>query len=362
MPNRTVDPARRCLPFEEWPTRDREAFQRAIADGSLLTDAGPAARWRQGTRDRVIQSYGRYLGYLAYHGLLDPNAGPSDRITRDLVIDYAQQLHEQCAPVTVHGYILNLERALAVMAPDQDWNWLARLAARLKARARPSRDKRARMAPVEVLYDLGLRLMKTALEDDFPRPKYRATRFRDGLMIMLLISRTIRLRSLAGLVIGRHLVRSRDGYSIVLAPEDTKNGRPYEAPVPEELVPYLDIYLERMRPLLLAGRTSDRLWITADGADMSNSSIYRQLTKVTKRDFGRSVNPHLFRDCGVTSRGIDDPDNILAMATLLGHSDVRTMEKHYNQAKAIDASRQYQGMITAKRQEITNRAGRKKGE
>ena len=142
------DPARRCVPLDEWPAADRQAWPVAIADGSLLADAGPAARWRQGTRDRVVQSYGRFLGYLEYYGILDRNEAPADRVFRDRVIAYGEHLMKQrCAPVTVHGYVLNLERALSVMAPDEDWQWLRRLAARLKARARPTRDKRRKVVP-----------------------------------------------------------------------------------------------------------------------------------------------------------------------------------------------------------------------
>ena len=154
--------ARRCMPLDEWPIADRQAWESAIADGSLLTDAGPAARWRQGTRDRVVQSYGRFLGYLEHHGILDRNVAPADRVFHDRVIAYGEQLMKQCAPVTVHGYVLNLERALSVMAPGDDWRWLAGLAARLQARAHPSRDKRRKVVPAEDLADLGHRLTSSA--------------------------------------------------------------------------------------------------------------------------------------------------------------------------------------------------------
>ncbi len=354
------DPDRRCMPIAEWPAKDRRAWDAALADGGLLKDAGPAARWRQGTRDRVAQSYGRFLGYLKFIGRLDRAAGTEDRVTRDGVIAYARQLQRQCASVTVHGYVLNLERSLAVMAPDDDWAWLRRLAARLKARARPTRDKRRWVVPAEELADLGHRLMESALDPEGLRPVRRAVRFRDGLMIALLIARVLRLRSFTGLAIGQHLVPVKDGYRITLAPDDTKNGRHYEAPVPEWLGPYMDIYLEQMRPVLLGKRCSDRLWITVTGADMSDSYLYHRLRRVTARELGRPINPHLFRDCATTSRAIDDPAHIRAMQPVLGHTTMRTCETHYNQAKAIEASRLHPALIVAKRREIISRTGRRK--
>jgi integrase len=348
------------MPFDEWPATDQLGWKAAIADGSLLADAGPAARWRQGTRDRVVQSYGRFLGYLEHHGILDRNEAPADRVLHDRVIDYGEQLMKQCAPVTVHGYVLNLERALSVMAPDEDWRWLASLAARLQARARPSRDKRRKVVPAEDLADLGHRLMDNAFDLEGLSPARRAVRFRDGLMISLLIARLLRLRSFTSLEIGRHIVPIDDGYQILLAPEDTKNGRPYEAPVPEWLGPYMDIYLEQMRPILLGDRCSDRLWITVTGTDMSDSYLNHRLCKVTKRELGRPVNPHLFRDCAMTSRAIDDPDNVRAMPPVLGHNNMRTSEMHYNQAEAIDACRLHQANIVTKRREITRSGSRRK--
>jgi len=359
MSNNQKDPARRCIALDEWPIADRQAWEAAIADGSLLTDAGPAARWRKGTRDRVVQSNGRYLGYLEYHGILDRNVTPADRVFRDRVIAYGKQLMKQCAPVTVHGYVLHLERALVVMAPDEDWRWLARLAASLKARARPSRNKRRKVVPAEQLADLGVRLMNSALDLESLTPVRRAVRFRDGLMIALLIARPLRLRSFTGLTVGQHIVPADGGYQILLAPEDTKNGRPYEAPVPEWLVPYMDIYLEQMRPILLGDRCSDRLWITVTGASMSDSYLNHRLCKVTKRELGRPVNPHLFRDCATTSRAIDDPDNLRAMQPVLGHSDMRSTDMHYNQSKAIKATRLLQANIATKRSAIARRRRKK---
>jgi len=350
------------MPLDEWPAKDREAWERAVAEGDLLHDAGGAAGWRTGTRDRVIQSYGRYLGHLDYCGILDRDAGPAERVTRERVVAYGEQLRQQCAPVTTHGYILNLERALAVMVPEMDRTWLRDLERRLRARARPSRDKRHRVVPVEELDQLAAHLMESALESPDPRDDHRAVRFRDGLMIAFLTALPLRLRSFTILVIGRHIIAEENGYRIVLAPEDTKNGRPYEAPIPARLAPYVRIYIEQMRPVLLGERASDRLWISINGTEMSESSIRIRLYNVTERELGRPIGPHLFRDCAMTSRAIDDPDNVLAMTPVLGHGSTRTSERHYNQAQAIDAARRYQGHILSKRQGIKRtRRRRKKG-
>jgi hypothetical protein len=58
------------------------------------------------------------------------------------------------------------------------------------------------MVPASELLDLGIGLMD-ACERGATRV-YRATHYRDGLIIALLISCPMRLKNLTGLVIGQH--------------------------------------------------------------------------------------------------------------------------------------------------------------
>ena len=67
--------------------------------------------------------------------------------------------------------------------------------------------------------------------------------------------------------------------------------------------------------------------------------------KATMAAFGRYLSPHLFRDCAATTIAIDDPRHARSIMDILGHSTLATSEKHYNQARSLDASRQYQKII-----------------
>src|SRR3954452_19832435 len=81
-------PARRrlSLPWQEWPQADRAAWERAISPASLLDDEGGlAASWRPGSREAVLRSYGRWLGFLARHGDLDASVEPADRMTPERI-------------------------------------------------------------------------------------------------------------------------------------------------------------------------------------------------------------------------------------------------------------------------------------
>jgi integrase/recombinase XerD len=95
-----------------------------------------------------------------------------------------------------------LLRMLSALEPGRDWGPLARVYNHLR---QTSRDKLSRLVRASDLFELGLHLMDTC--DDGPdRPAYVATRYRDGLLVALLIACPIRIKNLGNLVIGQHLV------------------------------------------------------------------------------------------------------------------------------------------------------------
>lgn len=72
---------------------------------------------------------------------------------------------------------------------------------------------------------------------------------------------------------------------------------------------------------------------------MTEMYVYHRIIKVTKRAFGVAINPHLFRDCAVTTVAIEDPEHIGIAAPILGHSSLKTTERYYIQAASLVASR-----------------------
>ena len=131
-----------------------------------------------------------------------------------------------------------LLRMFMDLQPDRDWTALARVHNRLKQTAAPVRDKLPCMVSASDPLDLGIGLMDTC--DRGQNETYKATRYRDGLNIALLICCPVRLKNLAGLMVGQHLVF--DGQD--------KTGRPYIAAVPQELTPYIERWLQVHRPSL----------------------------------------------------------------------------------------------------------------
>ncbi len=249
-----------------------------------------------------------------------------------------------------------------MLEPERDWAFLQRVYLNLRRTAKPSRDKLSRMVRATQLLGLGIRLM-----DRWERGQNQAckvTRYRDGLLIALLISCPIRVTNLAGLVIGQHLVFDGHDYRLEITAAETKTGRPYVADVPHELTPYIDRWLQVHRPAaqLIApdGREADsverRLWLGHQGRPLSVGAIQRQIALRTEHAFGKSIRPHLFRDCAVTELVDVAPEEIGIAHDLLGHAGLRTTQKHYIQAQGMTAHRRVKDSIAARRRAAARRS------
>ena len=188
-----------------------------------------------------------------------------------------------------------------------------------------------------------------------PQQGHQAPRYRDALLIALLISCPIRLKNLAGLVIGQHLVLDGPDYRLTLTATETKTRRPYVAAVPHELTSYINQWLEVHRVHLNAqsgddihrvhssARAEDQvssagnhLWLDRWGNPMSGRSIQRQIWLRTEQASGKGICPHLFRDISVTELVDCAPEEIGIAPDLLGHADLRTTRKHYIQGEGHD--------------------------
>ena len=216
-----------------------------------------------------------------------------------------------------------------------------------------------------ILLEFGIGLMDTCERGQ--NATYRATRYRDGLLIALLISCPMRLKNLAGLVIGQHVVFDGHGYRLDLTAAETKTGRPYVAAVPHELTPYIDRWLQVYRPAVQSiARADGELagWVLASGSaargnTMSTSAIRSQIESRTRRAFGNGIWPHLFRDCSGTELVDCAAEEIGITPDLLGHADLQTTRRHYIQAQGMTAHRRVQDLIAARRRAAARDSARR---
>jgi integrase len=327
---------------------DRRTWMAALAPGDVLEPGGAAARWRPHSRRNAAQGWGHFLAHLSRTGQLEDNEGPSERATPERLVGYVAALRARGnAPTTILSRLNMLDLFLRAVDPGGDRGLLRRLLVRLRAESEDAgqRDKRGRLQPSHDLLALGRRLMQQAeaRTGDLP-PCRRAVLHRNGLAIALLAARPLRLKNLAALELGRHLVRVGERWRLVIPGAETKTGRPLELPFPEVLVPALERYLAVHRPVLAAqrgqthGTAGAALWLSATGGPLSAGTLAFHVTALTRAAFGRAVSPHLFRDCAATSLAIEDPAHVRIAAQVLGHGSFRTTERHYNLAQGQQAA------------------------
>jgi integrase/recombinase XerD len=340
---RAGEGGRLCLPLTAWPALDQAGWAAATSPGDLLLDAGPAARLKPGSLDTLADGYGRWLGWLAAAGRLDPEAAPAARVTREAVQAYVAALRLVNAPQTVLNRIADLATVLRWLAPEHDGSWLRAIQARLRGRVgtAPQDHKRTRLRSAHELLALGHQLMVRAVTGAALAAGTRARLYRDGLLIALLASRPLRLANLVQLTLGRELVRHGQGWWLEIPGADTKTGAPIALPWPEELVPALECYLASWRPRLArAGCRAGcgALWLGNRGRGVSCQQAYSQITAHTRAAFGRAVNPHLFRDAAATTLALERPEQVRLAAPLLGHRRLATTERFYNLARVTEAA------------------------
>ena len=80
------------------------------------------------------------------------------------------------------------------------------------------------------------------------------------------------------------------------------------------------------------------MWLTEQNRGISPTHAHLRITRHTRAAFGRSVNPHGFRDALATTVAIDSPELIGIVTPLLGHSAPGTAQRHYNLARGMEAA------------------------
>lgn len=355
---RPTAPDRRSLPLPEWPAPDREAWAAAIAEGDLLEGQGPAAHWAAQTRRTNITHYGRWLGFLAWRNELDPDSPPAGRATRERIGAYERHLHLLVAPRSRLALLVGLKVMLQAMAPEQNWRWLQDLCNRIQRTARPVTDKRSRMRPTGEIVRAALQELAACASIDptshAPANLALAVRYRDALMLALLAARPLRVKNFSTLSLDRHLRKIDARWLIAIPAAESKTREAVESFVPDLLLPWLERYLADVRPLFLGAAASPLLWLRRDPRPMGPGFVYGRIARLTRRLFGRALNPHLFRDCAASSLANESPEMARAAAALLGHRHLSTTERFYIQADRIAASRRLNRLLEEVRAECTD--------
>ena len=340
------------LKFDDWPQADKTAWDTLFTKGAFLDDDGPAASWSDGTRRMRRQAYGQWLSFLSRHAPDTFDQKPWKRIRKRLVQQYIAECEERLAPKSTANLLSGLYAVACAMKPKHDWAWLNTASKRWSSKA-----QRHSLSPsLPITAEEVFRWSVNRLEGVEALPelttKRRAIWARQALMIGFLISRPVRRRALLAMQEASHLVALTEGLNVTFSSADMKDRQERAFPLPRALVEPMKRYLEVHRRVLLAGKSSDYLWINQYGDPITPDGFSRELPRITRYGLGVAMRPHVFRHVAATSIAEFDPVHVNIIRDILGHATLEMAEKHYNRASGISAFSAYQDVIDNMRKEL----------
>jgi len=341
----------RSLPISEWPKLDRRAWEEACRADSRLKPGGAASYLAPVSRDDFARRYGAFLGFLQRERQLAHDAAAAAQVTLPNVDAYITDLKSRVRSVTIWNCIYKLRRAAQLLAPTAEFSCLADIEKDLALEMQP-RLKFERLVLSERLVEAGMTLIVEA-EKFAANELARARGVRNGLMIALLALCPIRLKNFAALQIGYTFKEINGTWWIALPAQLTKSRRPDERRVPTVLDGSIELYLTRLRPLLVGSRLpSDALWISSStGQRMTTKNLASLISKITLETIGVDVSPHLFRTAAASTAAAYANSTPHLASALLNHTDPRMTEEHYNRATAMTAATEYAKLVAEFRSE-----------
>ena len=336
--------SRKQLPIDAWPAADQRAWEVLFRDGDIFDGRGAGWHWSEATRRTNLKHYARWLGWLKTQGALDDVDDPTERVTPQRVIAYARDLIDEVAAKTADSYLRDLKVVVKTLRPENEWRWLMDLTNRVKAWARPSRDRSPQILRADDVFRRVLAELDQLSGGGFATRREQLA-YRDALLVAVLLCGAPRLRNLAMIRVGIHLIKTGPEWHLKFAGRETKNKDPLHLVLPMALTQHIGLYLEHVRPQIPGARGADHLWPACKGKPMAHHTIYDRVCRTTRRLLGIAINPHTFRAIDATLLAESSPADALRARPLLGHRSQATTERYYVKAKQIQASRKVANAI-----------------
>ena len=151
---------------------------------------------------------------------------------------------------------------------------------------------------------------------------------RDKAMLETLYASGLRVSELVSLKLGQ--VSQDMGVVRVMG----KGSKERLVPLGEEALVWIRRYLKEARPELLAGRSSDDLFVTARAAAMTRQMFWHLLRRhALKAGLKKPISPHTLRHAFATHL-LNHGADLRVVQMLLGHSDLSTTQIYTHVARA----------------------------
>lgn len=333
------------LKHEDWPQADKTAWDALFVAGGRFDDTAPCVNWSDGTRQKRRQGYGQWLSFLMRNMPDVLDRPPARRIKKARVSGYIEECNARLKPRSTANLVSDLFTIAPHLDPERDWGWLALASKRLLVEA----NSHSLPPPLKItaaeIFQWSLGRLEEVHQADGLSAKRRAVRYRQALMIGFLISRPVRRRALLAMDTQNHVAWIADGFDIRFSRQDMKDKKDRSFLLPSALVEPMTLYLDIYRPILLAGKSSDALWITQCGDPFTPDGFTRELPNITRRHLGVPMRTHAFRHVAATSIAEFDPVHVNIIRDILGHATLDMAQKHYNRATGISACNTMQSIV-----------------
>jgi hypothetical protein len=323
---------RLSIPFSAWPDEDRNLYLYNVEMTTSLL-AARAATWSKRHKHVARLDYGRFLRFCQNAGVDLVATTPDERATQEMLTEFFTAERNRLAKTTQATVAGNLLGFLDAMVPDHDWAWLRAVHAYLRSRAKRQPVKKGKVVHAADLSACGMDLIHGSVSNDGTTVADIAA-FRDGLIIATMIAAPARIGNFTSTQVAVHLVHDVAGWCLRFSDDETKEDKFDEWPLPVELGPYLEVYLQHIRPALISLASKvyvgNALWIDDIGNPMSDQTMRKRIKERTADKFGTPILPHAFRKSAATTFVFELPEHAIKVSALLNHApDGRVTEKHY---------------------------------
>ncbi|WP_133091960.1 site-specific integrase [Thauera propionica] len=225
--------------------------------------------------------------------------------------------------------------------------------------------RRAPQDPIAFLLDLdepllpvleGIKRIERDAASAAPGSKQQAILKRDALLLALLLSNPLRLRSMQSLTISSSgagsVYRTDKGYRLRLTSSQLKNGesgagKRYDVAIAPWVTAMLDEYIEEYRPVLAMDPNDTYLLLSSRSTGLW-TEMGRQVLKLTKRYIRgcSGISPHGFRHLVATAFLKKNPNGFLQVAELL-NDRLSTVMQAYAHLKRDDSLTSHNSNVDA---------------
>lgn len=282
-------------------------------DRQLIDDFLDDLWLHQGVSQHTLAAYKSDLVHLARftHSQTAPNLTQLQEADLRGYIHHRQQ----------HGYT---QRSIArwISSVRKFYRYLLRIEARSDD---PSAHLQAPKQPRQLPHSLS----EADVEALLAAPDVNSTLgIRDRCMLEVLYATGLRVSELIGLRLSE--ISTRQGVVRVVGKGDKER----LVPLGEDALDWLQLYLQQSRPELAQGRSSDTVFLSTRGTQMTRQTFWHRIKALAlAAGLNTDLSPHTLRHAFATHL-LNHGADLRALQMLLGHADIATTQIYTHVARA----------------------------